>query len=84
MKELNGLSIDKVHVTKIFPKLIGKLRQYDKAFPEMEAAAQRFFAINDKANKDEISFAFTMGLVLQKDFDKINKANNNQNQHTNE
>lgn len=79
MKELNGLNIDKELITKKFPKLISKLRQFGKEFSELEAAAQRYFAVNDKATKEEISFAFTMGLVLQKDFDKNNKTNNNLN-----
>jgi hypothetical protein len=84
MKELNGLNIDKELVTKKFPKLISKLRQFGKEFPDLEAAAQRYFAVNDKATKEEISFAFTMGLVLQKDFDKKNKAINNLNSDENE
>lgn len=85
MKELYGLSIDKDLITKKFPKLISKLRQYDKTFPDLESAALRFFADEDnKVSKDEISFAFTMGLVLQKDFDKINKSNKNQNSEENE
>ncbi|MFD2037556.1 TM1802 family CRISPR-associated protein [Belliella marina] len=84
MKELNGLNIDKELVTKKFPKLISKLRQFGKEFPELEAASQRYFAVNDKATKEEISFAFTMGLVLQKDFDKNNKAINNLNSDNDE
>jgi hypothetical protein len=85
MKELHGLNIDQDLITKKFPKLISKLRQYDAEFPEMESAALRYFAeSNDKISKDEISFAFTMGLVLQKDFDRINKANKNQNSEENE
>ncbi|MEX2592171.1 MAG: TM1802 family CRISPR-associated protein [Anditalea sp.] len=84
MKELNGLNIDKELVTKKFPKLISKLRQFGKEFPDLEAAAQRYFAVNDKATKEEISFAFTMGLVLQKDFDKKNKAIDNLNSDENE
>lgn len=76
MKELNGLSIDKGIVIKKFPKLIAKLRQYDKEFSDLESAAQRYFAINDNATKDEISFSFAMGLVLQKDFDRLNKKDN--------
>jgi CRISPR-associated Csh1 family protein len=83
MKELNGLSIDKELITKKFPKLISKLRQFGKEFSDLESAAQRYFAINDKPTKDEISFAFTMGLVLQKDFDKKNKAINNLNNEDN-
>ena len=75
LKELNGLGIDKEIIRKIYPKLISKLRQYDHEFQGLEAAASRYFAINDKASKDEISFAFTMGMVLQKDFDRINKLN---------
>lgn len=84
MKDLNGLNIDKDLVMKKFPKLVSKLRQYKMEFPELEAAAQRYFAVNDKATKEEISFAFTMGLVLQKDFDKKNKAINNLNSDENE
>lgn len=79
MKELNGLNINKELITKKFPKLIAKLRQYDKVFPEMESAAERYFAVNDRSSKDELSFAFTMGLVLQNDFDRINKKNQNIN-----
>jgi CRISPR-associated protein Cas8b/Csh1 subtype I-B len=82
MKELNGLNIDKELIAKKFPKLINKLRQYDKNIPDMEIAASRYFAVNDKVSKDEISFAFTLGLVLQKDFRDIYfasqpKKNNN-------
>lgn len=83
MKELNGLNIDKDLIAKKFPKLINKLRQYDKNIPDLEIAASRYFATNDKVSKDEISFAFTLGFVLQKDFRDIyytNKKINNQNQ----
>ncbi len=73
MKELNGLNIDKDLISKKFPKLIARLRQYDKEFSSLEAASMRYFANEEKVSKDEISFAFTMGLVLQKDFDRINK-----------
>ncbi len=84
MKELNGLNIDKDLIAKKFPKLINKLRQYDKNIPDMEIAACRHFAANDPVTKDEISFAFTLGLVLQKDFRDIYfasqpKKNNIQN-----
>ena len=55
--------------------MIFKLRQYKKVIPDLEIAAEKYFAINDKAAKDEISFAFTMGLVLQKDFERSYWAN---------
>jgi CRISPR-associated Csh1 family protein len=85
MKELHGLNIDRDLVTKKFPKLISKLRQYGSEFPDMEAAAMKYFAMQEnKVTKDEISFAFTMGLVLQKDFDRINKSNKNQNSEDHE
>jgi len=90
MKELNGLNIDKDLITKKFPKLINKLRQYDKTIPDMEIAASRYFSANDKVSKDEISFAFTLGLVLQKDFrdiywaNSIKKNNNIQNSDNDE
>jgi CRISPR-associated protein Csh1 len=85
MKELHGLNVDRDLINKKFPKLISKLRQYGSEFPELEAAAMKFFAEpSDGVSKDDISFAFTMGLVLQKDFDRINKANKNQNSEDNE
>lgn len=84
MKELNGLNIDKDLISKKFPKLIARLRQYEKEFSSLEAAAMRYFASDDKVSKDEISFAFTMGLVLQKDFDRINKENKTLNTEENE
>lgn len=84
MKELNGLNIDKDLISKKFPKLIARLRQYEKEFPSLEAAAMRYFASDDKVRKDDISFAFTMGLVLQKDFDRINKENKTLNTEENE
>lgn len=84
MKELYGLNIDKDLITKKFPKLIAKLRQYEMVFSDLESAASRYFVKDDqKVSKDEISFAFTMGLVLQKDFDRLNK-NNNQNSDNDE
>ena len=84
MKELNGLNIDKDLISKKFPKLIARLRQYEKEFSSLEAAAMRYFASDDKVSKDGISFAFTMGLVLQKDFDRINKENKTLNTEENE
>lgn len=84
LKELNGLNIDKDLISKKFPKLIARLRQYEKEFPSLEAAAMRFFANEDRVSKDDISFAFTMGLVLQKDFDRINKENKPQKSEENE
>lgn len=85
MKELNGLNIDVDLINKKFPKLISKLRQFDREFPDLESAALRYFATENKGiTKDEISFVFTMGLVLQKDFDKINKSIINQNNNNNE
>jgi len=85
MKELHGLNIDRDLINKKFPKLISKLRQYGSEFPQLETAAMKSFAKpSEGVSKDDISFAFTMGLVLQKDFDRINKANKNQNSEDNE
>lgn len=85
MKELHGLNVDRDLINKKFPKLISKLRQYGSEFSELESAAMKFFAQpSEGVSKDDISFAFTMGLVLQKDFDRINKANKNQNSEDNE
>ena len=74
LKELNNMLITKEVVNRKFPKLIDKLRKYKSYFPDMEAAASRYFAVNDNPSKDEISMAFTLGMVLQQDFDRKNKA----------
>jgi len=73
LKELNDLSIDKALIEKKFPKLIAKLRQYGQEFRELEQAAANHFTDHDKISKDDISFAVSLGLILQKEFDVRNK-----------
>lgn len=84
MKKLNGLNIDKKLINKRFPELISKLRQYDKEFTEYESVAVEYLMSDDNVTKDEITFAFTAGLVIQKDFDIknniLNKSKNNENE----
>lgn len=73
LNELRDLSIDQGLIEKKFPKLIAKLRQYGHEFLELEQNAATFLASNDKVSKDEISFATTLGMILQKEFDIRNK-----------
>lgn len=73
LKELNDLSIDKGLIEKKFPKLIAKLRQYGHEFRELEQAAAKHLTDQTKVPKDEISFAVSLGLILQKEFDVRNK-----------
>lgn len=73
LKELNDLSIDKALIEKKFPKLIAKLRQYGHEFRELEQAAANHLTDHSKISKDGISFAVSLGLILQKEFDVRNK-----------
>lgn len=75
LKELNNLVIDKIIINKKFPKLIDKLRKYNKEFKDLEREASNYFIVghDDKISKDEISMAVTLGLILQSNFDNHNK-----------
>lgn len=73
LKELNDLSINKALIEKKFPKLIAKLRQYGHEFRELEQAAAKHLTDQSKISKDDISFAVSLGLILQKEFDVRNK-----------
>lgn len=74
LKDLNNLVITKEIVNKKFPKLIDKLRKYGSEFRDMESAASQYFLVNDEIGTDEISMAFTTGMILQQNFDQKNKA----------
>ena len=73
MKQLNSLNIDQKTVTKILPKLISKLREYETAVPELEQKIAESLVHPNKLSKDEISYTFTLGLVMQREFAKAYK-----------
>lgn len=74
IKQLNSLNIDERTITKILPKLINKLREYETAVPDLEQKIAQALVQPNKLNKDEISYTFTLGLVMQKEFAKAYKA----------
>lgn len=73
MKQLNSLNIDEKTISKIFPKLINKLREYDAAIPDLEQKIAKSLVHSNKLSKDEISYTFTLGLVMQREFAKAYK-----------
>lgn len=73
IKQLNSLNIDERAIQKIFPKLINKLREYDKAVPELEQLIASSLVQQNSLSKDEISYTFTLGLVMQREFAKAYK-----------
>jgi CRISPR-associated protein Cas8b/Csh1 subtype I-B len=74
IKQLNSLNIDERTIQKIFPKLINKLREYDKAVPGIEQLIASALVQQNSLSKDEISYTFTMGLVMQREFAKTYKV----------
>ncbi len=75
MKQLNSLRIDEKTITKILPKLISKLREYETALPELEQSIAKSLVHPNKLSKDEISYTFTLGLVMQREFSKAYRQN---------
>lgn len=73
MKQLNSLNIDEKTIRKIFPKLINKLREYEAAIPDLEQKIAKSLMHPNKLSKDEISYTFTLGLVMQREFAKAYK-----------
>lgn len=75
MKQLNNLNIDEKTVVKLVPKLINKLREYNTAVPDLEQRIAEDLMKPHRLSKDEISYAFTLGLVMQREFAKAYKEN---------
>jgi len=74
MKQLNSLNIDEKTIKNIFPKLINKLREYDTAVPELEQQIAQALVSDNRLSKTDISYTFTLGLVMQKEFAKAYNA----------
>jgi CRISPR-associated Csh1 family protein len=68
-KMLNGLNIDERVIEKILPKLIDKLRQYEIYYTtDLEKQVANYLVNPVNINKYEMSYAFTLGMIMQKQF----------------
>lgn len=77
-KRLNSMKLDKNLVNRIFTEAIEKLNQYEKNFYralEQEIAAMAIQGGMEALSNDEISFIFTLGMTLSKEF-KTKKEEN--------
>ena len=70
IKQLNSLNIDEKVIKNILPKLINKLREYDSALPETEQKIAEALVTPHKLSKADISYTFTLGMIMQKEFSK--------------
>jgi len=78
---LNGLKIDEKVAKRLLPEIINKLEEYGKNYySKLETAIGEYMLNADfsKYSIDEISYYFTLGMVLEKYF-KF-KEENNQNE----
>jgi len=72
LKNLNNLSIDNSEIKKILPKLINKIREYDISHytRELEGRIAKALTKDEDLNKTEISYLFTLGIIMGNEFDK--------------
>jgi len=68
--KLNNLVIGEKEVQELFPKVINKLNEYDYRIPEMEGKIGLALVKPSDLTKTEISYAFTLGMVMQREFSK--------------
>ncbi|MEM2914794.1 MAG: type I-B CRISPR-associated protein Cas8b/Csh1, partial [Candidatus Bathyarchaeia archaeon] len=69
--KLHGFLLDEKRVKKIFSEALNKLRQYRRGYPCLEEAVSRCMLESGEGwdlSKDEISYYFTLGLTLSKEF----------------
>ena len=74
---LNGLKIDEKTAKRLLPEIINKLEEYGKNYyKELESLIGEYMLNADfsKYSVDEISYYFTLGMVLEKHFK--NEENN--------
>ncbi|MBK8043747.1 MAG: hypothetical protein IPK21_14440 [Haliscomenobacter sp.] len=81
LERLNSLSLDEVELRKLFPILLDKMRQYEDIdkfrfayVQELRASIVAALIKPTDLDRTEISFAFTAGMVMQKEFDKYARA----------
>jgi len=86
LKKVNNLHIDHKVLKKLLPTLVIKLKQHDREYPDvknLEESASGWIVSNQDIDNDEISFTFTLGLVLQRKFDEIARAKKKDNNEAN-
>jgi len=75
---LKGLKMDQNLIKKLFPEIVNKLEEYGKNYYSQleEIISEHFVQSGDKwtLSNDEISFYFTLGMNLSKNF-KSEKEN---------
>ena len=77
---LNGLKIDEKIAKRLLPEIINKLEEYDKNYyQDLERAIGEYLLNSDfsKYSIEELSFYFTLGMVLEKSFRKQDENNGN-------
>ena len=70
---LYGLVLDEKKVKRLYPKAIGKLRQYRKGYPALEEVASKYLAEAEQnwdISNDEASYYFALGMTLRRLFSK--------------
>ncbi|MEN4006115.1 MAG: TIGR02556 family CRISPR-associated protein [Methanobacteriaceae archaeon] len=75
MTKLWGMSLDQKKIQKLYPMLINKLREYKKAYVDLEEQISINFLESSKnwnLSRDETSFYFVLGFTLGKIF-QLNK-----------
>jgi len=84
LKNLNGLNIDEKQLKKLLPKLMNKINEYKKEtndkfkfYPnelkyieELSAQAANGIMYPTSLNRADISYVFTLGMIMQKEFTK--------------
>lgn len=85
---LNGMKLNKELIPRIFSEVIEKLEEYGKNYyKEIETDIAKLLIQGglEKLSNDEISFFFTLGMALNKDFKEIkDKEQEEQNGGNNE
>jgi len=83
-KNLNSLSLDKVEIAKLFPKVINKLREYDYRLPDLEGKIAKALVNSCNLNRTDISYTFTLGMIMQREFSNAYYAQLNKEQTDNQ
>jgi len=91
LKNLNGLNVDEKQIQKILTKLMNKINQYKKEtndkykfYPNelkyietlSAQAADGIMTADSGLNRTEMSYVFTLGMIMQKEFTKAQIAEN--------
>jgi CRISPR-associated protein Csh1 len=80
--QLKSLKLNERTIKKLLPKIIDKLESYDRNYYEaLETEISKYLIKADfkKISNDEISFYFTMGLNLAKEFEEKKETNDKVN-----